>query len=489
GYGPDSCSKNNRTECISNCDGKAECGPNAVDAAHFACPLNVCCSQWGFCGTTDEFCGTGCTSGCGTPTEPQTGCVSGSSLNRVIGYYESWALGQACNVITPEELPGLIQTALRLVGLLDIAPGGTYPMIVPASPSDIPLYTRITGLKAVNPALHTYISIGGWTFNASDPGPTFTTFSNLSSSEAHRMVFTASLINFMSQFGFDGVDIDWEYPAAPERGGSPADTQNFVTLLGDIRAAFDAAAHLDWGITFTAPSSYFYMRNFDIPAMLQHANWVNVMTYDLHGTWDKNDIWIGPYLLAHTNLTEMEQTMELFWRTGVPSSSVVLGIGFYGRSFTVSNPDCTEPGYSCTFSGGGKPGPCTASSGTLSYSEITDIIDANGLVGQFDQASGAKYITWDTDQWVSYDDSLTLNLKVQFADQHCLGGVMVWSADQDTPTFDAINNLLGDKAELNILDGAAQAVFQTVTLVPNGQNCAPTTNCGNLCPNGFVQSK
>ncbi|KAJ6569038.1 glycoside hydrolase, partial [Mycena capillaripes] len=185
-------------------------------------------------------------------------------------------------------------------------------------------------------------------------------------------------------------------------------------------------------ITFTAPSSYFYMRNFDIPGMLGYADWVNVMTYDVTPrTWDQNDIWIGPYLLAHTNLTEIEQTMQLFWRTGVPSTSVVLGIGFYGRSFTVSNPDCTQPGYYCTFSGGGKPGSCTASSGTLSYTEIMGIIADNDLVGVFDSISGAKYLNWDTDQWVSYDDAQTLALKVNFADQHCLGGVMVWSADQD----------------------------------------------------------
>lgn len=78
-------------------------------------------------------------------------------------------------------------------------------------------------------------------------------------------------------------------------------------------------------------------------------------------------------------------------------------------------------------------------------------------------------------------------LKVNFADQHCLGGVMVWSADQDTPEFDAINSLLGEKVLIQL--DAAQVPFQTSILVPNGQNCAPTANCGDLCPNGFVQGK
>ncbi|KAK1272711.1 Basic endochitinase [Acorus gramineus] len=29
------------------------------------CPGDLCCSQWGYCGTTDDYCGTGCQSQCG----------------------------------------------------------------------------------------------------------------------------------------------------------------------------------------------------------------------------------------------------------------------------------------------------------------------------------------------------------------------------------------------------------------------------------------
>lgn len=59
------------------------------------------------------------------------------------------------------------------------------------------------------------------------------------------------------------------------------------------------------------------------------------MTYDLHGTWDSTDPFIGPYIAAHTNLTEIMETMQLFRNIGINPSQMVMGIGFYGRSFTL----------------------------------------------------------------------------------------------------------------------------------------------------------
>ncbi|KAJ7807344.1 hypothetical protein B0H14DRAFT_3091266 [Mycena olivaceomarginata] len=288
--------------------------------------------------------------------------------------------------------------------------------IIEMSPGDAALWARTTALKKNNVALKVFLSIGGWSFN--DP-PTSNIFSQLVGSDANTATFIASTLNTLQAYGFDGIDVDWEYPAAFDRGGAPADKANYVTFMSKVKAAFKPR---NYGLTFTAPSSYWYLQHFDLPGLMQYADWVNIMSYDLHGTWDGTDPYIGSIVLAHTNLTEIEDTLSLFNNVGVNPSQIVLGIGFYGRSFQLADPGCSSPG--CVFVGGAAPGACSANSGTLMFSEIETIITQNGLNPVFDEAAAVKYIVWNNDQWVSYDDAQTLQMKVQFANSRCLGGTL-----------------------------------------------------------------
>lgn len=100
-YGPEACGTNGQSPndvCWSNCDAHAECGQFAATPGA-KCPLNVCCSQYGFCGMTEDFCKkganatTGCQSNC---DQPGSGASGGNVQSRVIGYYESWAHDRTC---------------------------------------------------------------------------------------------------------------------------------------------------------------------------------------------------------------------------------------------------------------------------------------------------------------------------------------------------------------------------------------------------------
>lgn len=150
------------------------------------------------------------------------------------------------------------------------------------------LFQQTAGLKSMKSgitgsALEVWISVGGWTF--SDNGTdTQAVFGEISKSEENRQTFADNLVSFMTRYGFDGVDLDWEYPSAPDRGGKKDDPKNFVKLMQTLRTTFDNSPKGSYGLTFTIPSSYWYLRWFDVPAMLeQGADWVNLMSYDLHG--------------------------------------------------------------------------------------------------------------------------------------------------------------------------------------------------------------
>lgn len=230
-----------------------------------------------------------------------------------------------------------------------------------------------------------------------------------------------------------------EYPGAPDRGGKPDDVQNFPKLLQTIRQTFDRSGR-KLGITFTVPSSYWYLKWFDMPALLKYADWTNLMSYDLHGIWDSNNP-IGNQVLGHTNLTEIKLAAELLWRVGVKPNQVALGFGFYGRAFRLQDPSCTEPG--CPFSGGADPGICTATSGYLAYYEVKDILERNsGIQVKHDRDAAVKYFSWDG-QWISYDDADTFKQKVEWANDIGFSGSLIWASDLDDYTFSAHSALLG----------------------------------------------
>ncbi|KAJ7155586.1 hypothetical protein C8R46DRAFT_1196404 [Mycena filopes] len=436
--------------CTSNCNAKAECGVDAPPQ-NTTCPLNVCCSQFGFCGTSTDFCGDGCQSNCGAPNMPSCGTSQGTALKRRIGYYGAWASSRACMSYTPEKISAETLTHINFAFALISSSFN----VVEMTNGDSGLWKRTTALKSRNPTLQVFLSIGGWTFN--DP-PTQNIFSDLVGSATNTRTFISSLLKVFEAYGFDGLDVDWEYPGASDRGGIPADTKNYVTFMAAVKQAFSGPGY---GLTFTAPSSFWYLQHFDLPGLLKQADWVNVMTYDLHGIWDGTDIWIGPIVGAHTNLTEINEAFKLYWRNGVDPSQMVfyyprvtdlrlilplkvMGLGFYGRSFTLASADCADPG--CIWASGANAGPCSGKAGVLMYNEIQSILgqrDDSGATPTpaLDEDAAVKYVVWDTNQWVSYDDSDTFAIKMIYANDHCIGGTMIWSMDQDDDSYTALKGL------------------------------------------------
>lgn len=426
--------------CISNCDAKAECGSWGETPGEL-CPLNVCCGQFGYCGTTADFCGSGCQSNCKQP--PANSLNNGDVTNLVIGYYEAWAPYRrgAC----PNRPPSWIRTdsiTHLYVAFAYIAPK-TYE-IYPMNETSEEIFLEIMQLKQTAPGLKIFLSLGGWTYsdNETDTQPVW---GELASTSANRQKFIGNLVNFMTNYGFDGVDIDWEYPGASDRGGKKVDTANYVLLMQDIRTFWTAQTN-GWGLSFTAPTSYWYMRWFDIGNLTQYADWVNLMTYDLHGSWDSPEDQIGSYVYAHTNLTEISDALDLLWRNNVPANKVNLGLGFYGRSYTLSDPSCTLPG--CEFSDTGVAGSCTGTGGILSYEEITAIADTYSIKPVEDKKAAAMYFAFDEDQWVSYDNVATIKEKVDYANKNGLLGLFIWALDLDNDNYDALAAVLDAKGGL-----------------------------------------
>ncbi|KAK8085403.1 Bacteriodes thetaiotaomicron symbiotic chitinase [Apiospora hydei] len=266
------------------------------------------------------------------------------------------------------------------------------------------------------------------------------------------MKLATNLVKFITRYGFDRVDLDWEYPGASDRGGNEEDDrQGYVSILKILRETFLASARGNYGLTITIPTSYWYLRWLDVRGPLEYANWINMMSYDLYGVWDEHNL-IDNTVQVYTNLTEIKLAVALLWRSNIEPGKVVLGVGFYGRSFQLKDSSCKTPG--CEFGGAADKGP------------IQDVVH--------DKEAAAKCIVFgdSKDQWVSYDDTDTLQVKVEWADGVGLGGVMIWAVDLDDNDFSALSGLTSQSLasfELNLKRTVTAETAHWSTV--NGQQC------------------
>ena len=225
---------------------------------------------------------------------PSCGAGSGSANGRTIGYYQaSNTRDRLCNRVSPSQInTGGLTHLYYAFAKIDPHNFAT----IPANDGDTDRYPEFTKLQSSK--LKTWIAIGGFDF--SDPGPTRDTWyvasilgskrprlnsynrSDLCSSQSNRATFISGIKSFMGKYGFQGVDLDWEYPGTPERGGKRADTQNYVSLVKEMKAAFGG----QYGISLTLAPDYWYLRGFDAKAMEPYIDFFGFMAYDLHGFWD-----------------------------------------------------------------------------------------------------------------------------------------------------------------------------------------------------------
>jgi GH18 family chitinase len=203
--------------------------------------------------------------------------VSKSPLKRVVGYFEGWAPNRICDKFLPSQIPDGVYTHINFA-FATIDPK-TFE-IAPAGKVDPFLYDQLAEKKRIDPNLKVFIAVGGWAFN--DPGPTSTTFSDMAKSLTNQKKFISSIIRFMAKYDFDGVDIDWEYPEAPDRHGRGEDFKSLPQFLANLKAAMRQSGTKN-GLSIAIPASYWYLQHFDIIKIAKHVDFFNLMTYDFHG--------------------------------------------------------------------------------------------------------------------------------------------------------------------------------------------------------------
>ncbi|CAM8910042.1 unnamed protein product [Rhodiola kirilowii] len=280
----------------------------------------------------------------------------------------------------------------------------------------------IHGLKIKNfngaKSVKTVISIVGG--DNSDPS----VFSNLSRTKAGRAAFIESTIEVARKYGFDGLDLDWEFPANSD------EMTSLGFLFRDWKKALEKEARITRKPRLTLSAAVYYSSSFKIyglsrsyPAKIlnKYLDWVSPMCYDYHGSWD-NFTGANAALYDPTSEISTVSGIGSWIKAGVAAGKIVMGLPMYGHTWKLQNPNVNGMGAPATGSGPGD--------GSMNYDQVIEFNERNRATVKYDKTS-VSYYSYVGDVWIGYDDVHSIVSKVKFAKGSGLGGYFFWALGRD----------------------------------------------------------
>ena len=297
-------------------------------------------------------------------------------------------------------------------------------------------------------------SIGGWSL--SDPFPA------MASSEVARVKFANKCVQLIEEYGFDGIDIDWEYPGYEAHSGTPEDKGNYNLLLQTIREKLDELGERSggkfYGLTAALPCGTNHINNIDIQTVAKYLSELNLMTYDFFGAWSPttginaplyDQSWGGEDTVGFS----IDGCTKNWVAGGGDPSKINIGLPFYGRSFLGATGLNQEHEHKAD------DGMWKEDDGAPQYFNIVERLGTNPLSTEQKMHSYrneetstqyAWYNIYGTTGLVSYDDEEAICDKTQYCIDNELNGFIIWEISGDlmldgsTPLIDAVHAKLND---------------------------------------------
>ena len=349
---------------------------------------------------------------------------------RVVGYYAGWSVERFPATKIRGELLTHVNYAFAVIDT-DNQCVARNPKLAEAG------FAQLRELKQKYPHLKTLISVGGWTDS--------TGFYDTAKTPKTRETFAKSAAAFAKKNGFDGVDIDWEYPGGGgnDKGkGGPEDTKNFTALLTELRKQLDAQAKADGGpkryiLTIAAPAGGAHKR-LELDQIAPLLDFINLMTYDFAGSWNERTAFnapLHPWGEHEQGKFAGDVSVQAYLKAGVPPDKLCLGVPFYGRAFGGVKAGDAH-GLNQPFD---KKAKLTSEDGWGWRSISAKYVDKKDRLFWSDKAK----VPWVFDEsaglFVSYDDPRSLRGKAQYVRDNKLGGVMIWELSDDDERASLLN--------------------------------------------------
>ncbi|MFA6890107.1 MAG: glycosyl hydrolase family 18 protein [Bacilli bacterium] len=258
--------------------------------------------------------------------------------------------------------------------------------------------------KSKEKGIYTVASLGGGGSVPKD------TFALIAASDTLRKAFAANAVQLINEYGFDGVDVDWESPTTAEK-------VNFTLLMEELYTAVkqNNPNHL---VTAAITGGTWQPPRYDLENSIQYLDYINVMTYGMcssNGNY-QNALYRSPSyhnttLKVGNTLTScsIAESVTIFNNLKVASSKLIFGLAFYGMKQTYVNGSWVG-------------------SGSVFYTAIKNTYLTSGNYDvYYDETAQVPYLlSKDNLTFVSYDNSQSIIVKCQYVLANQLAGVMYW---------------------------------------------------------------
>ncbi|XP_060930121.1 chitinase-3-like protein 2 [Limanda limanda] len=346
--------------------------------------------------------------------------------------------------------------------------------LVPTRRADIFRYQLFNGLKTRNPSLKTLLAVGGPTFNKEK-------FTTMVSTTQKRTTFSQSAVAILRLFQFDGLNLDWMYPVGA--GGNPDNRQKFTLLCKELNAAFETEGneHNRDRLILTASVSAereVIDASYEVEKITKDLDFLNVLTFDFHRscedvTGHHSPLYGGSHDIGDKIYYNTDSAMQYWVDKGAPAQLLNLGLGAYGRAFTLSS---ASSDVGAPANGAGKKGCYTGEEGFWAYYETC--LYTKGATVHWIADQKVPYAITEN-QWVGFDDTLSISTKVSYLKAKSFGGAFVWSLDLDDFSGKFCNQSKSPFiSHLNSLLVQCPCYGVTAGLVPHPSDKCSFFNCG-----------
>ncbi|EYC14042.1 hypothetical protein Y032_0042g678 [Ancylostoma ceylanicum] len=312
-----------------------------------------------------------------------------------------------------------------------------------------------------NPHLKTLFAIGGWENSQY--------FSLLTADHPRRTILINRIVAVLNKYGFDGVDLDWEYPVTGGSvEGTPADRRNYVHLMRELRNKLreleeQSGRQSGYLISFAGAAGHWVLKpGYDLAQLVKYVDFVNVMSYDYFGAWQsKWGAFTGPPAPLHfatpkrfSGRMNVHATMKYYSCQIKATNKLNMGVPFYGR-YWHNVGDAADPNDEMWRTAEASDGHTKFEGGDVPWRQLHQRFDVSRA--KFHQGAKSPYI-WlaENKTFVGFENPESLAYKVDYIVENDLGGVMVWAIDFDDDQLSMLKAITKD--ELCIRKGRANGM-------------------------------